>query len=291
MSARRVVITADDYGYDPASAEVVRGLLRDGHVSATTVLAVSEHLDRVAPGLAALHEHGELKGHSGFGIGLHLATSSDRGREPWAPLSPEGAALADPDGNLPADPAVAEARATPRVIAAEVAAQLARVEGLGLAADRIDSHSGTVYGLRGGAGLASVLAACAERRLALRLPRTLDAALLGGEVPVALARAHRRAVETADASGVALPQMILTDPRPTDRIGAYESLRDFYTGLLPMLPEGTSEVLAHPGADTPWARRRFGVGWDKRVWEARLLRDPAWHEALEREGVEVVAHW
>ena len=270
---------------------MVRGLLRDGHVSATTVLAVSEHLDRVAPGLAALHEHGELKGHSGFGIGLHLATSSDLGREPWAPLSPEGAALADPDGNLPADPAVAEARATPRVIAAEVAAQLARVEGLGLAADRIDSHSGTVYGLRGGAGLASVLAACAERRLALRLPRTLDAALLGGEVPVALARAHRRAVETADASGVALPQMILTDPRPTDRIGAYESLRDFYTGLLPMLPEGTSEVLAHPGADTPWARRRFGAGWDKRVWEARLLRDPAWHEALEREGVEVVAHW
>ena len=80
MSARRVVITADDYGYDPASAEVVRGLLRDGHVSATTVLAVSEHLDRVAPGLAALHEHGELNGHSEFGIGLHLATSSDRGR-------------------------------------------------------------------------------------------------------------------------------------------------------------------------------------------------------------------
>lgn len=285
MSTRRVVVTADDYGYDPASAEVVRGLLRDGCASATTVLAVSEHLGRVAPGLASLREQREL------GIGLHLATSSDRGREPWAPLSPEGTALADPDGNLPADPAVAEARATPKAIAAEVAAQLARLGDIGLAADRIDSHSGTVYGLHGGAGPVPVLAVCAERHLALRLPRALDAALLGGEVPVALARAHRRAVEAADAFGVALPQMILTDPRPAAGIGAYESLRDFYTGLLPALPEGTSEIFAHPGADTPWARRRFGAEWDKRVWEARLLRDPAWHEALEREGIEVVAHW
>ena len=275
MSTRRVVVTADDYGYDPASAEVVRGLLRDGCASATTVLAVSEHLGRVAPGLASLREQREL------GIGLHLATSSDRGREPWAPLSPEGTALADPDGNLPADPAVAEARATPKAIAAEVVAQLARLGDFGLAADRIDSHSGTVYGLHGGAGPVPVLAVCAERH----------AALLGGEVPVALARAHRRAVEAADAFGVALPQMILTDPRPAAGIGAYESLRDFYTGLLPALPEGTSEIFAHPGADTPWARRRFGAEWDKRVWEARLLRDPAWHEALEREGIEVVAHW
>ena len=112
MSTRRVAVTADDYGYDPASAEVVRGLLRDGCASATTVLAVSEHLGRVAPGLASLREQREL------GIGLHLATSSDRGREPWAPLSPEGTALADPDGNLPVDPAVAEARATPKAIAA-----------------------------------------------------------------------------------------------------------------------------------------------------------------------------
>jgi chitin disaccharide deacetylase len=28
-----------------------------------------------------------------------------------------------------------------------------------------------------------------------------------------------------------------------------------------------------------------------RVWEARLLRDPVWLAAIEREGIEPVADW
>jgi hypothetical protein len=28
-----------------------------------------------------------------------------------------------------------------------------------------------------------------------------------------------------------------------------------------------------------------------RTWEARLLRDPVWHDAIEREDVEVVGGW
>ncbi|MDU0349179.1 carbohydrate deacetylase [Actinomyces sp. MRS3W] len=285
MNARRLVLTADDYGYDPASAEVVLDLLQDGYVSATTVLAVSEYLDDVAPQLAALRANHD------FGVGLHVSTNSDRGREPWTPLSPEGSVLADPDGNLPADPSVAEERATPEAISAEVTAQMIRMRAVGLAIDRIDSHSGTVYGLHGGAGLAEVLTACARRRLAFRFPRILDATLLGGQISPTVAQAHRRALRAADDLGVALPQTLLTDPRPTDMIGSYENLRDFYIGLLPLLPEGTSEIFAHPGADTAWARERFGAGWDKRVWEARMLRDPAWRDALEREGIEVVARW
>ncbi|PHP53756.1 hypothetical protein [Actinomyces ruminis] len=74
-------------------------------------------------------------------------------------------------------------------------------------------------------------------------------------------------------------------------IGTYEALRDFYIALLPLLPEGTSEIFTHPGADTPWARERFGAGWDKRVWEAQMLRDPVWRAALEQEGIEIVARW
>ncbi|SDN00714.1 carbohydrate deacetylase [Actinomyces ruminicola] len=285
MTLRRVVLTADDYGYDPASAEVVLDLLRGGYVSATTVLAVSEHLDDLAPRLAALHSRHD------FGVGLHLATNSDRGREPWTPLSAEGAVLADPDGTLPVDPSVAEGRATPESVIAEVAAQMIHLKGEGLVIDRIDSHSGTVYGLHGGAGLTEVLTVCARHRLAFRFPRSLGGTLFGDQIPSGLIQAHRRAVEAADALGVALPQMILTDPRPTETIGTYESLRDYYIGLLSLLPEGTSEIFAHPGADTSWARERFGSGWDKRVWEARMLRDPAWRAALEREGIEVVPRW
>ncbi|PHP53757.1 ChbG/HpnK family deacetylase [Actinomyces ruminis] len=163
MNARRVVLTADDYGYDPASAEVVLDLLQGGYVSATTVLAVSEYLDDVVQPLAALQARRD------FGVGLHLATNSDRGREPWKPLSAR--ALAGPDGTLPVDPSAAESLATADAMANEIAAQLARIEGTGLTVDRIDSHSGTVYGLHGGAGLTEVLTVCARSHLTFRLPR------------------------------------------------------------------------------------------------------------------------
>ena len=40
----------------------------------------------------------------------------------------------------------------------------------------------------------------------------------------------------------------------------------------------------HPAADGP------GIP-SQRVAEARLLRDPLWHRALEHEGLEAMGQW
>jgi hypothetical protein len=291
MTRRRVVLTADDFGYDRASGELVLELLRERAVTATTVIAASDCLPDLAPGLGAA---------TGAGLGLHVVTNSDAGREPWRALSPEGRAAwhrgarAEPapasSAALPEDPLDAEERCTPVAAVAEMEAQLARLEEFGLRPARMDSHCGTMYGLHGNGFLPEAIGICARRGMGLRLPRVLEP-YLGEGVPDPVRGLHARAVAGADAAGVPLPAAMATSTTPRAEIGSYGQLRDEYIALLARLPEGTSEVFLHPGADTAWARTRFGADWDKRVWEARLLRDPAWRRALEREEIDLVDRW
>lgn len=298
-TGRRLVLTADDFGYDPDSAALVAGLLRHGRVSATTALAVAPDLAEAAP---------SLREATGGACGLHVALSSERGRERWAPLAGAGRTarpaaagpvveastaaqnLADPDGLLPVDPADSEARAMDALVAEEITAQHQRLLSLGLTPVRMDFHSGCVYGLHGHSTLGAALRLCAQWGLGCRLPRSLDL-FLGPDAPVAFRELHARAVAGADALEVPLPATMATNQQPTSQIDGYDALRASYLDLLPRLPEGTSEIFLHPGADTPWARERFGRDWDKRVWEARLVEDPVWLEALAAEGIELVATW
>jgi Uncharacterized protein conserved in bacteria len=277
---RSLVLTADDFGYDPRTSALIVSLLLDGCLSATTVLAVVEDLqDQVSPLLDVTRGR----------CGLHFATSSDRGPRPWRPLSLHGA-LAGPDGFLANDPLVAEQRATPDVIRSELRAQLSRLVTLGLTPVRLDSHSGTLYGFHGNSMLGEGISLCAEFGLGLRLPRSLN--LLAGPRPSGQVRqAHSVAVAAADVSGVPLPVEVATDPRPFDRIRDYSDLLAHYVSLVRALPEGTSEILLHPGADSAWSRANMGPGWRKRLWEARLLEDPHWHRVIEEEGITLVDAW
>ena len=286
MSARRVVLTADDYGYEPASSELVVRLLREGRLTATTVLAIAPGLERQVPALLAPDV---VSGR----CGLHLAITSERGREPWRPLSEAGRrtlAGSDPDGALPVDLAQVEARTTDAVIAEEIEAQRRRVAALGLTPVRLDMHAGALYGLHGTSTLGAALTACARHGWGCRLPRSLRL-YLGDDVPEAVRALHAQVVAAADGLGVPLPQTMATDPRPIAAIDGYEDLRRHYVALLAQLPEGTSEVFLHPGADTAWSREHEGQSWDKRLWEARLLEDPVWLDALEREDVKLVDTW
>ncbi|GAA1487715.1 hypothetical protein [Brachybacterium sacelli] len=99
-------------------------------------------------------------------------------------------------------------------------------------------------------------------------------------LPQPVARLHREALVLADELGVALPAAIITTPRAGDDA----ELRGRMIDLLAALPEGTSELFVHPAADGP------GIP-SQRVAEARLLRDPLWHRALEHEGLEAMGQW
>lgn len=159
--------------------------------------------------------------------------------------------------------------------------------------DRLDSHEGTLYGLRDRSYLAEAIDVCARRGLAFRLPRGLE--LYGDDDPV-LATAgvrarHASAVAAADATGVRLPRVIATHRDGDAETAHYGALRDHYLRLLGRLPEGASEIFLHPAPDTAHLRAGSARWWRKRTWELRLLGDPVFAREIERQGIDLVARW
>ncbi|MEU4577785.1 ChbG/HpnK family deacetylase [Nonomuraea sp. NPDC023979] len=272
---RRVVITADDLGREPGTTDVIAGLLAEGHVSATTLICVSPEADRAAARVRDL----------GVVPRVHVTLTSERGLPRWRPLN-GGASLADPDGTLSDDPTVLGARGEAGDVIGEADAQLRWMRERGAAPVAADSHAGTLYGLHGRSWLAEALEWCARHGLAFRLPRDPEP-YFGGPLPPPLAAAHERAVAYADALGVAIPRTIATNRRTAADLGGYERLRDDYLRRLAALPEGASELFLHPSSEDAVT----GPDGVVRTWEARLLRDPVWLDALRSEDVEVVPGW
>lgn len=277
MSTRKLVITADDFGFDSATNQTILSLLAGGQVTATTVMAVSPAAQVGATELGAFSQ----------GLGLHFVLNSDDGREPWVPAS---AQMQQVFAQYPSSPATSEQEVTPTLVAAELEAQYQLLRALDLDPRRLDSHSGTLYGLNGQPFIAQALQFCAQHGLGFRLPRSLRM-YFGEDVPEPLRQLHAQAVAAADQLGVPLPEEMATSQTPSAKIPDYESLRDEYLALLPQFPDGTSELFLHPSADTDWARQRFGRAWQKRVWELRLLQDPVWWEAVAESGIELTSYW
>ncbi|MGW0807888.1 carbohydrate deacetylase [Nonomuraea sp. NPDC002799] len=272
---RRVVITADDLGREPGTTEVIAALLAEGQVTATTLICLSPVAERAATRVREL----------GVVPRLHVTLTSERGVPRWRPL--DGAAsLVDPDGTLSDDPLALGARGEAQDVIREADAQLHWMRDRDLAPVAADSHAGTLYGLHGRSWLAEALEWCARHGLAFRLPRDPEP-YFGGPLPSPFAAAHERAVALADALGVSIPQTIATNRRGAHDLGAYEQLRDDYLRRLAALPEGTSELFLHPSREDAVT----GPDGIVRTWEARLLRDPVWHDALDSEGVEAVGGW
>jgi predicted glycoside hydrolase/deacetylase ChbG (UPF0249 family) len=213
---RRLVINADDLGYDP---EIDRGILlahREGLVTSATAMVDTpfsgEALSAAPPSL---------------GIGLHAVL------DPAAPAAEAPAALRR---------------------------QLLRFARLrGAPPTHLDSH----------------------RHLHARadlLPAFLEVAREQGLPLRALDAPMRDAVRRA---GVATTDAFLGDA----------DLRPCWTlarllGALEGLPEGTVELMAHPGYRPSLARTRFGA---EREVELEALRHPAARAALLRSGAMLVA--
>jgi len=272
---RRLVLTADDLGREEGSTTVIAALLADGYITGTTLITVSPAATRAA----------ELARQLNVVPRLHATLTSEAGLPPWRPLAGPSS-LADPDGYL--GDAAHAVRAQIADVRRELDAQLAWMRENGLPAQAADGHGTVLYGLTDpGAGwLPEVLRWSASHGLAFRLPRD-PVPWWGGPLPPPLAAAHEQAVALADALGVPLPATVVTNRRDAVELGGYPALRDHLRRCLSELPEGTSELFLHPSAE----RAVGGPAGVVRAWEARLLRDPAWHRALETEGIELVAQW
>lgn len=272
--SRALVITADDLGREPSTTDEIVRLATDGLITATTLIPVSPQAVDAAVRIAA----------TAITPRLHLTLTSETGLPAWRPLGDEVASLVTEDGTLPYDPFVVGGRGETEDVLSELDAQLYWCQEQGLAVVAADSHAGTLYGLHGRSWLEPTLRWCGEHGLAFRLPRDPEP-YFGGPLPEPMRTAHAMAVELAAALDVRLPQTMVTNRRTAKDLGDYAALREQTLAQLAALPEGVSELFLHPtGAGT-------ASGDPVRVWETRLLRDPVFAEALEREQIRLMTGW
>jgi hypothetical protein len=138
MSSRRVVLNADDFGYDPAVTRGIEQAMREGVVSSTTMMVNTPHSEDAA------------SRSTGLSIGLHLNLAR------WA-------SLADPRRSFEQENA---ATFSPAFVAEELVAQLERLRALtGRPATHVDVHK---HLHRHQNVLAGVMSVAKRLRLAVR---------------------------------------------------------------------------------------------------------------------------
>ena len=274
---RRLIVNADDYGRAPG---VCRGILeahRSGIVTSTTVMinqpAVEGHL-------------GEALARSGLGVGLHLVFTA------WKPVLPpdQVPGLVDRAGDF-LDQHTVWARAERLPVAQlrrELVAQVQRFASLaGHLPDHLDCHHFVhlyppffqVY-----ADLA------AEHGLPLRVPFPVEAdfrvALEALPYLEEFPRDLVRGMIVTNSSLLTARRLAHPDHFVGSFFGQGALSLDNLLHLLEALPEGTSELMCHPGYDDPaLAGSSYRA---ERERELALLTDPRVRARVDALGIELI---
>ena len=270
MSARRLIVNADDLGLHPG---INAGIFRAHHEGIVTSASL-------CPNGAAFDDAVQgLRGAPRLDVGIHLTVVGSE-----VPLSPDLPTLA-PGGRLPHTFAqlfrrLALGRVRREEIVAEMSAQVARALDAGLAVSHLDSHQHvhlhpTILPL--------VLEVARRFRIgALRAARRvvpvrgMRAALLGMLSWPASARSRAAGMRTPDTFVGA------------DDSGRLDEAR--LTRLIADLRPGTSELLCHPGQGTGEIAARYddwGFRWDE---EMQALTSAAARGSLTRAGVTLTTY-
>lgn len=267
---RRLIVSGDDLGLHPG---INAGIVRCHREGILTSASLCPNGAAFADAVAALRAAPELD------LGVHLTLVGE------APLLPAGQlpTLA-PDGRLPAHFGVLFRRLMLRrvrepEIEDEMSAQVARACDAGLRVSHLDSHQHVHLH-------PSLLPA------ALRVARrfgigALRAARPVGPVPslrgTLLGLAARMAAPRMRGAGVRSPDA-LVGIAETGRLDEARLLR-----VVEALPEGTSELVCHPGSGDGaiGASYAWGFRWDL---ESAALTSPAVRDALSRGGVRLIGY-
>jgi hopanoid biosynthesis associated protein HpnK len=284
--ARNLIVNADDLGW---TAGVNRGIAeahRNGIVTSASLLANGE----------AFAEAAELaRGTRGLGVGVHLNLSD--GSPISAPetvpslLNDSGEFEGGPDGLLMK---IATRRISMREVETEWQAQIAKVRGTGVAPTHLDGHK-HVHMLP---GLFEIALRLAKRHGigAVRVSHeasNLRAALSAGEL-----RASVVLKQGVQARGL---KLLARDARTqADRAGV--STADHFCGiaqtgeltkeglarLLQSLPEGTTELMCHPGYADEALRKTATRLQGSREKEVEILTDVGIRNLVASQGIRLI---
>ena len=266
---RRLIVNADDYGVTPGVCLGIRRAHREGVVTTTTAMM---NLPHAAAELRRAHQETPA-----LGLGVHLTLTAG------VPLAPPQAvtSLIDAAGRFVRPPEFVARLESLRIdeVEREWIAQIEAFLDLGLPLDHLDSHHHTSYL---SPRLLELMLDLAHRYGCAVRPAVTDE-----QSPLA-----REMIASFAPQGVAhaLAAMRSTPVRHADRL--YVSFFDTTAtleGLLAILgslPDGTSEIMCHPGIVDEALREASGYA-DARQRELQCLIDPTVRKAIGRRSIHL----
>ena len=267
---RRLIVSGDDLGLHPGiNAGVVR-CHREGIVTSASLCANGGAFEDAVTA---------LRGAPDLDVGVHLTLVGE------APLLPKGSlpTLA-PEGRLPPHFGALFLRLTLRrvrmaEVEEEMTAQVARARDAGLRVTHLDSHQHVHLHP---ALLPAVLRVA--RRFGIGAVRAAARSVSGsGLRPGLIGLVSKLGSRRLRAAGVRTPDTLVG----LAETGRLDEAR--LRAVVAALPEGTSELVCHPGAGDGAIASAYGWGfrWDE---EAAALTAPAVRETLRREGIQLIAY-
>jgi chitin disaccharide deacetylase len=284
--ARNLIVNADDLGW---TAGVNRGIVeahRNGIVTSASLLANGE----------AFAEAAELaRGTQGLGVGVHLNLSD--GSPVSAPetvpslLNDSGRFEGGPDGLLMK---IATRRISMREVETEWQAQIAKVRDAGVAPTHLDGHK-HVHMLP---GLFEIALRLAKRHGIGAVRVSHEASNLRAALSTGERRASVVLKQGVQARGL---KLLARDARvQADRAGV--STTDHFCGiaqtgeltkeglarLLQSLPEGTTELMCHPGYADEALRKTATRLQGSREKEVEILTDTKIRNLVASQGIRLI---
>lgn len=258
LPERRLIITADDFGYSRAVNEAVIAAYRGGILRFTSLMVKGDAAEEAA---ALAREN------PGLGVGLHL----DLCRE-----NPEAWGL-----RYFLD------RSLKRGLEAEISSQIERCLAWGIKPTHVDGH----LNIHVHPVIFPILARLARR---YQIPRLR---LPGGELGVSLRHDPKYPVSRLILGGVfgAMGAYLRPHGRgltiPERTFGLLNSgmmTEEYMVRVAAKLPPGLTEVYFHPSSDPASETRGRPTATHQTIVELRLLTSPRVRSVLEREGVKLV---
>ena len=266
MSRKQLLVNADDFGFTPDVNSGIVEAHRKGILTATTLMANGDAFDDA---VRLAHENSSLD------IGCHLVLIGGRSLLDGNPFPPTAARLVS-------------ALALRRVrVYDELAAQIRKIIAAGIRPTHLDTHKHTHLA-------PPVLSAVA--RLSeefgirwVRCPFDIPLGALRGSVP-----GGKRLTTEALALLRGRFHRVLTRHgcRTTDHFAGFQITGRFkaaeLTALMEILPEGSTELMVHPGHCGPALRGAPTRLKESREAELAALCAPQVRAAMERHDVELV---
>lgn len=289
MSDRYLIINADDFGMCSASVAAVTDLF----MNEKSALTSSTVMMPCGWALAACRF---AQKNPQFAIGTHLTFTSEWGRYRWAPVNTEKtASLRDEEGFMWHESDQVEKNADLSEVEGEIRAQIEMSKRLGLNPSHIDNHMGSLYGIETGRFelLQLTLDIAGEYGLPFRFPSNfaeeqMDNTMLDIKIDHDMIKAlFSQLVAYADSRGVALPDYLIPNEWEGKSFDSYEQWREYIYELYKSFPNGVTETYMHPSLETDELKSITGC-WERRVWEYRLLSDPATRQHIEANGIKLI---